>query len=668
MNGGWRRARCAAATVVAGATLLGGATASALAAPSSATSHGTTSQVRVGKGSVDFVLAGDGLPAGAKLDASSVRVTVGNTTLHSTAVPVTSGGPAPVREVMLALDVSGSMAGDGIAAARQAAMRYAASLPPDVRVGLLTFANRPQVLVAPTPDRHALDSALARAHAGGNTALYDGIIAAVQALHAAPSGAELRLLVLSDGSDTQSTKTITAALAALTSQHIAADVVAFRLPGNVNALNRIASTSHGRVLPAADAAHLADAFNAAAGAFVPQLQIHVVVPPQLTGKQQKLQVSVTSGSRRIDAQLPVTLPAVAHPPAHRAPAPPASPQPTVSAAGRSALWVTLGIVFAALLAFLLMTLFVPGMRRERARRVARLNEVNRYRVVSAIDAVRAAGAAEKSSGAPAPTALTAHLLSMVDRGVRAGGWRERIVAELDRAGLRMKPEEWVAIQAVAAFLLAGLAGVLTGSILVGLAGVLVGGAAPRVLVTARARRRVTAFTEQLPETLQLLASSLRSGFSLSQGLDSVAREATEPTASEFARALAEVRLGADLEDALDDVADRMQCQDLHWVVMAVRISKEVGGNLAEVLMTTVATMRERAEVRGQVRVLSAEGRISAKILLGLPFVVGAGMALIRPGYFSPMVHSAMGLAMLAGGAVLLALGTVWVNRLVKIEV
>lgn len=232
----------------------------------------------------------------------------------------------------------------------------------------------------------------------------------------------------------------------------------------------------------------------------------------------------------------------------------------------------------------------------------------------------------------------------------------------------MRPEEWVALQAVAVVLVAALVGLLTGSVWGGIAGALAGAVAPRIYVNVRIRRRATAFAGQLPETLQLLASSLRSGFSLSQGLDSVAAEASEPTASEFARALTEVRLGADLEDALDDVADRMRCQDLHWVVMAVRISKEVGGNLAEVLMTTVATMRERAEVRGQIKVLSAEGRISAKILLGLPFVVGGAMAVIRPGYFVPMLHSGMGLAMLATGAVLLALGTVWVNRLVKIEV
>lgn len=663
MNRVSRRAGHVAAALVAGMTLLGGAAASAVAAPSSAaTPRGTTSHVRVSKGSVDFLFAADGLPSGAKLDASSVRVTVGNTTLHSSAVPVTSGGPAPIREVMLALDVSGSMAGDGIAAARQAAMRYAASLPSDVRVGLLTFANIPQVRVAPTTDRHALDTALAHVKAGGNTALYDGIIAAVQALHAAPAGAERRLLVLSDGSDTESTKTIAAALAALTSQHIAADVVAFRLPGNVSALNRIASASHGRVLPAADAAHLADAFSAAADAFVPQLQIHVVVPPELTGKQQNLQVSVLAAGTRVNAQLPVSLPAAP------SPAAPAASQVVTKPASESALWITLGIVFLALLAGLLVALFVPGVRRERARRAARLDEVNRYRVVSAIDAVRAAGAAEHAASAATPTALTDHVLSLVDRGVRAGGRRERVLAELDRAGMRMRPEEWVALQAVAVVLVAALVGLLTGSVWGGIAGALAGAVAPRIYVNVRIRRRATAFAGQLPETLQLLASSLRSGFSLSQGLDSVAAEASEPTASEFARALTEVRLGADLEDALDDVADRMRCQDLHWVVMAVRISKEVGGNLAEVLMTTVATMRERAEVRGQIKVLSAEGRISAKILLGLPFVVGGAMAVIRPGYFVPMLHSGMGLAMLATGAVLLALGTVWVNRLVKIEV
>jgi tight adherence protein B len=129
-----------------------------------------------------------------------------------------------------------------------------------------------------------------------------------------------------------------------------------------------------------------------------------------------------------------------------------------------------------------------------------------------------------------------------------------------------------------------------------------------------------------------------------------------------------MRLGADLIDALDRVADRMRCEDLRWVVMAIRISREVGGNLAEVLDNTVETMRERARLRGQVRVLTAEGRLSARILIGLPIFVGAVFVLIRPAYVRPLFHTTTGLIMFGIGVVELILGAVWLNRLTKIVV
>jgi tight adherence protein B len=305
------------------------------------------------------------------------------------------------------------------------------------------------------------------------------------------------------------------------------------------------------------------------------------------------------------------------------------------------------------------------MRSERAMKQARLTEMSRYRVLGALgpeptDAAEASAAASHS-------ALAQATLSVVDKVVRARGRRARVVDELDRAGLRMRPEEWIVLQlavvAVAAVLLVlalGPVGVLVGAVL--------GWLAVRVVVRSKIRRRAEKFADQLPDTLQLVAGALRTGFSLNQALAGVVREGTEPSASEFARALAEVRLGAELEDALDGTADRMRCDDLHWVVLAVRISREVGGNLAEVVTTTMRTMRQRAELRGQVRVLTAEGRISARVLTALPFVVACALFLIRRNYMSPLVHQGAGIAMIAVGAVLLSLGSFWLSRLVKIKV
>jgi tight adherence protein B len=312
-------------------------------------------------------------------------------------------------------------------------------------------------------------------------------------------------------------------------------------------------------------------------------------------------------------------------------------------------------------------LFVPVLSHARAERESRLAETHRYRVVGAVGA-------PNISLAPVPvkpgsqSALAERALAVVDRTVRARGQRDRIVGELEKAGMRLRPEEWAVIQFAVVLGVAVLFLLVTGSILGLLVGGILGFLGVRAFIRMKISRRQNKFMDQLPDTLQQLASSLRTGFSLNQALGGVVREGSEPTASEFARALTEVRIGSDLEAALDDTALRMECEDLHWVVMAVQISREVGGNLAEVLGTTVSTMRQRAELRGQVRVLSAEGRLSARILTALPFVVGGALALLRPHYLTPLFHTGAGIALICVGAVLLVLGTLWLRSLVKIKV
>jgi tight adherence protein B len=183
----------------------------------------------------------------------------------------------------------------------------------------------------------------------------------------------------------------------------------------------------------------------------------------------------------------------------------------------------------------------------------------------------------------------------------------------------------------------------------------------------RVAQRERLFTEQLPDGLQLVIGSLRSGFSLSQALESLVRESPEPLAAEFGRAVAEHRLGADLSDALDRMAARVGSEDLNWAVMAVRIQRDVGGNLAEVLQTSVDTMRERDRMRRQVRSLTAEGRLSAWVLVCVPVVIGVFMGVFRRAYLAPLFTDPRGIVMLIVGVALFAIGIFWMTRLVKVE-
>ena len=166
----------------------------------------------------------------------------------------------------------------------------------------------------------------------------------------------------------------------------------------------------------------------------------------------------------------------------------------------------------------------------------------------------------------------------------------------------------------------------------------------------------------------LISTSLRSGFGLPQALDAVARDAAEPAGKEFSRALAETRIGTDISDALERVATRMESTSMHWTVMAIRIQREVGGNLAETLRTTAGTLRERESLQRQVSTLSAEGRLSAYILIALPIFIFIYMTRVNYGYVSLLWTTTVGLVMSVGGLVALGVGILWMRQVVKIEV
>ena len=178
-----------------------------------------------------------------------------------------------------------------------------------------------------------------------------------------------------------------------------------------------------------------------------------------------------------------------------------------------------------------------------------------------------------------------------------------------------------------------------------------------------------AFKYSLADTLQLMAGSLSAGLSLAQSVDTVVREGQDPIAGEFRRALVEARLGVEIEDAMDGVAKRMESVDFEWVVMAIRIQREVGGNLSELLTNVAATIREREYLERQVQALSAEGRLSVWILGGLPPAFMAYLLVANPS-LSATARSARPSAtsLLGTMAVLLTVGIFWMKKLVKVDV
>jgi tight adherence protein B len=246
--------------------------------------------------------------------------------------------------------------------------------------------------------------------------------------------------------------------------------------------------------------------------------------------------------------------------------------------------------------------------------------------------------------------------------------RERSAARLDLARLSLTPAEWLVIRTAVAVLASGGLGALTKSTAGLVIGLLLGWFASRAFLRRRVAKRRAAFADQLPDMLQLLVGALQAGFSLPQALDTVVREDTQPIAGEIARALARTRLGASLEEALEIVAHRMGSADFVWLVMAIRIQRHVGGNLAELLLTTVHTMRERSALRRQVRALSAEGKLSAYVLIGLPIMLALWMYISRREYIAPLYTTPLGMVLLGSGITCVALGWFWMSSLIKVKV
>ncbi len=190
---------------------------------------------------------------------------------------------------------------------------------------------------------------------------------------------------------------------------------------------------------------------------------------------------------------------------------------------------------------------------------------------------------------------------------------------------------------------------------------------PPAFVRHKVAKRAKKLESQLPDTLTLLASTLKAGYSFLQGMDAVGNEAEEPLAGEFRRTVNEARLGKEMDDALDDLSDRVESQDMLWAIVAIKIQREVGGNLAELLTIVAETMNQRQRLRGEVRALTAEGRISAYVLLALPFLVALGMWFLNPEYLSELWTNTMGIVLVIVAMISMVIGGFWMRKIVDIE-
>ncbi|WP_051389341.1 type II secretion system F family protein [Arthrobacter sp. 35W] len=259
--------------------------------------------------------------------------------------------------------------------------------------------------------------------------------------------------------------------------------------------------------------------------------------------------------------------------------------------------------------------------------------------------------------------ITDSTVAVLDRTVGGGPYSR---SKLEDAGLRMPPSNFLVL-VIASAAVAGLSGLLLAGPLLAIVLALVAPLAAMAYLTFRADSRRGKFDQQLGDNIMLITGGLRAGHSVLASLDAAAQEALAPSSEEFARIVNEVRIGRDLEAALADTAARMKSDDFAWIGQAVQINREVGGDLAEVLDHVGETIRERGQIKAQVKALSAEGRLSAIILLVLPFGIGLSLMVVNPTYLGVLTTHVLGWVMLGVGAVMMVIGSLWLRKIVQIK-
>jgi tight adherence protein B len=555
--------------------------------------------------------------------------------------------PSDDLEVLLLVDTSGSMGTDPMAAARRAAIDFARAMPDGVRLAVVAFANEPRVVSDFTEDRDATEEALAGLESGGYTALYDAVLAGL-GLFGDGENIRQAMVLLSDGGDTISDAGLEQARTALLDSDSAMFVVELQTAeSDPDALVTLARATGGRVVSTDDPAALGSLYEEIASKLVNR---YAVSYESASAGRTEVRIDLRTEDVWAFSSQQIVFPLA------RAPRPDTEVQTTgvpalaaqiidVGVLGEPwVAYVGAGVVFAAL-ALALLALLAPRPRH--------------------VTLDMPSGAAGSSAAGPPLAAFTRRLVAVTERRLERRGQSGKVARQLERAGIDLRPGEFVVLAVGGS-----VAAAMLGSVVVGPPGAVLGAAfgvvVGRSLLRYLADRRRGRFAEQLPDTLQLMSGSLRTGYGIMQALDAVVREADEPTASEFSRLMTENRLGRDLTESLSAMAQRIELEDFDWVVQAIGIHRDVGGDLAEVLDRVGETIRERDQIRRQVKALSAEGRLSAVILVGLPIFMAVMISVVQPGYLGELTTVPLGWAMIVTGGVLMVIGTIWVRRLVRL--
>jgi tight adherence protein B len=600
------------------------------------------------------VLPGVAAGAGPKitsLDTSgypTVRVTVVTPAVVASAPALTENGVPVVglhavnlgreKSVAAVIDRSQSMLGQAMTDASAAAREFVGTKPGRDRIAVFAVGRKAVQLTSFSSTTAEADAALRTIAVDKvrGTALYDSVVLASQALAADVNPTRI-LVLLTDGQEVSSDASLEQAIAAARAAHVSVYPIGIESASfRPEPLQRLAEKTGGRYAGASGTKDLRAVYAALARELRRTWQLSYVTSAR---PAEKLRVEAAGATAES------VIPGVAT-------------QSTAQASKLPAPLFKVGpMLTATIVGFLILLGVLFGMRAPVGSRLRRqitphLGETQRK---------RARGSVQERF------ATASSLMSATERAFGHLAVWHFLHRLLERADVPLRTVELV-YAAAGSGLFAGIVFAAAGAAsFVTLIAMAVGGAVPIMVVWFKARRRLAAIDDQLPDLLVTLAASLKAGHSFRQGIQAVVDEGQPPASKEFKRVLTETRLGRPMDDALAEMATRVGSKNVSFVVTAVTIQRQVGGSMAGIFEMVAEAVRNRQQFARKIRSLTAMGRASAYVLVGVPFFMLGTITLLSGEYMAPLYHTSTGHKMLIGGCVMISIGSLMLRKIVSFK-
>jgi len=559
--------------------------------------------------------------------------------------------------IVLVLDTSGSMKEQPLEDAKNAASLFMDEMKPYDEFSVVGFADKVTIYSSFTSNRQLLKNSIEQIEAEGETSMFDGIMKSLEQFENKKDFKDKYIIILTDGMDTVSKFKPEEVIARAKEEEVTIYSVALMsYDFNPIDIENISSETNGELLTATDSTELKDLYSTISRKIRNQ---YVISYTSLWPNTETININITVNNSGLTSSVSTIYenPFYAPPPTDIV----ASPAKSLFLAIFDIWWMKLVLYIIILIGitlflFSIILIIIPSSKHLLKRRTEFYDYNKTYKYPE-----------EESDKNKGKIKIFNRIVRITSKIASRRGFIELFSLRLQKAGMSIRASEFITLHIMAVITLSVGTYLLTKNLLLTLVLVMVIILAPFLLLNFKASTRVKKLNEQLPDTLQLISSSLKAGYSLSQSINMIIDETRPPISDEFKIALSEIRMGLPEKDSLERMAKRVNSELFDWTALAVSIQNEVGGNLAEVMDTISDTIRDRERTLRQIKALTAEGKISAYILIGLPVAITIFLFILNREYVSLLITTKIGWVMLAVASTLMITGIIWILKIINVK-